>query len=377
MNTSEKFKNIKIFEIISRLHPNSSPKTSKPLVILNSDYFSADTMSLPKEICEFLGLPKENMQKYLISPQECSQFPLKKEHRATFLIGKPILIDAADDCPGNKKKSGGQHYDAIEQWITMALFATTWLVVEKIRILREKQGKRRHLSVASARDEIIWDLIHYWRKTDSTAPDENACIKKFSTLVTKGQNSNWELWFPHCCLKKYLSEWLTKFDNATTIEIEQEVRFQKEQIISLIKCQKRATLFRRARKETRQLEINGLEEKPVLKPLLPGSNHEDYLPVNLLLPAAFAGDFDPTIILPEHIESRDYFDAIRLVGKYYRGHERPSKTIGAIKHLLPKIILLERWESERFEIDEEDAFWLHAMRMTMSAKEWKRIIENN
>lgn len=95
--------------------------------------------------------------------------------------------------------------------------------------------------------------------------------------------------------------------------------------------------------------------------------------IDELLPAVFAADFNPTTIFPVHSYASDYFDAIRIVGKIYRGYEEPVMTMKAIQYLLPKIRMFERWESEPFYINNEDAFWLHAMRTAMPLAEWKRV----
>lgn len=373
MINNEQFKKSRFCTSIKLKNQHPLPVTSQALVIYNSDFFSEDSLVVPQEIYSYLDLPTENIHKYILAPAELPLLSLTKEHQSFFLSGKPILIKTFSEGPRDKQKSSGEKCDGREKWITIALEAHAWLVLERLRVLHDRQGKQGRQLVESARDEIISKLIHEWRRTDNSAPDETACRKIFSTLIVNGQKSIWKVWFPNGCENKHLSDWLARINNDTTFEIEQEEKFQISLILSLIRCQSRAKRFRQTSNEIGKLLKNGLEEVPALRDSLAGTTLEDYMAIDELLPAVFAADFNPTTIFPVHSYASDYFDAIRIVGKIYRGYEEPVMTMKAIQYLLPKIRMFERWESEPFYINNEDAFWLHAMRTAMPLAEWKRV----
>lgn len=355
------------------------PDLNRPIVIFNYEFFQEDSLIVPEQIRSYVDCPMEDIQKYRVTPDELVRFSLTENQRSGFLKGKPTLIKVISGERKNKQKSGGQNYDAIEYKITRALKANTFLVVERLRLLLEQHEKRRHESVDSARDQIIWDLIHDWRLADSSAPDEEACRRIFNTRMEHGRKSVWKLWFPHSDVKRHLNSYVARFDKATALEIDQEVRFQKSLVLSLTKCQIRAKRLRKTSNEVAKILRNGHQEGPGARDSLAATTHEEYVAMAELLPAAFAGDFNPAILFPVHGYAEAYFYMMRIAGKFYRGYTQPAFTEAARRYLSAAVSLLERWESDPWDINDsdrrEDTFWVHAMSRAMHLNEWKKICD--
>lgn len=364
---------LRIFEVFDQMN---LPDLNRPIVIFNSEFFKEDSLIVQERIQSYVDYSIEDIQTYRLSADELLRFSLTQNQRSDFLKGKPILIKAIPGERRDKQASGGQNYDAIEARVTMELKANTFLVVERLRLLLERHEKRRHESVDAARDQIIWDLIHDRRLADPSAPDENVCRKAFNTRMEHSRKNDWKLWFPHPDFKKHLKIYLARFDKATAIEIEQEVRFQKSLVLSLTKCQIRATRLRKTSNEIGDLLRKGDAEGPGSRDSLAATTHEEYLAMDELLPAAFAGDFNPTVLFPVHGYADAHFDMMRIVGKFYRGYTQPVFTEAAVRYLTPAISLLERWESDPWDSNDSkkrgDTFWAHAMSRAMPLSEWKK-----
>jgi len=364
--------------VIDMFDKNILPDLNQPLVIFNSDFFKEDSLVVPKDLKSLIDCSMEDIQKCRLTADELSHLSLTQRQRSDFLKGRPLLIKAIFDKCRNKQKSGGQSYDKIEARVSMELKANTFLVVERLRLLLKKNKKRRHTSVGSARDQIILELARDWKLADTSAPDEKACLKIFNTRMEHGRKSDWELWFPNADMKSHLRSYLARFDKSTNLEIEQEIRFQKSLVLSLTKCQIRATRLRRTSNDIGKLLRNGQEEGPGARDSLAATTHEEYVAMDELYPAAFAGDFNPAILFPVHNYTDGLFDMMRIAGKYYRGYTQPHFTEEAIQWLIPAVALLERWESDPWDSNDcnkrGDTFLVHAMSRSMPLNEWKKIL---
>lgn len=331
---------------------------------------------LPEALLEAAKAPADQVQRTIITLDEIGLMNFTPDQLRQFEKGHPTLVHAAFFTHRGKRSTGGQHNDALEKAIKVALASTVYCVVEKIRHLIAIRDKRTFSKEQAGREAAIQALTASWLK-DDVRNTEELRRKHLDTLWEKGRRpQNWKSLFAVEHLSKSATRWASRFDKTAASIVDKEIEFQKSLVIGLLHCESRAAMLRAAISTISDKVAKGLEEPAWERIVLAAGGPDLHRSITDVLPAAFSSDVNPADLFPRLESAREHFDTMRVIGRLHRG--LPAKfTYNDMLILAHPLKLLEIWMAKPWEektaADVEHAFWTKAMRSVMSLDEWQRL----
>jgi len=352
----------------------------RPIVLFNKDKLDQCKHEIPASTLTAVGESKESIQRVIASHDELAIFSVSREQEQQFSQGKPILIHPTFFAQTQKRASGGQRSTQTEEHVKNALATTVYVVVERLRHLLLIQNKITYKNVADERDMVMRFLAECWPEGDvRRIQDIEPRLKHMQTLWEKGRRPEiWKEFFSDDFLKATLNpnsfNRFTKESNDSN-RLNQEINFQRSLILALLHCELRAATQRQTLSKVSDKMANGHEENKGDRTLLGGVHPAHHcFPVDVL-PAAFAGDLNPSDLFPNLISANEHFEVMNLVGRLHRGLDAEF-TFDHMLMISTTLQILERWIEKPWQEDsredKEKAFWAKAMLSVMSFEGWQR-----
>lgn len=345
---------------------------SCPVKLLNPD---TDVYTIPKEILDAAKEPYAMLQCAAISVENISMLGVSLEERVQFSSGAPILVWAKLFQHREPRPRGGQIYDEIELSVRDALAVTTYLVVERIRlILRLRAATKSHIATEVARHEVIENICHLAPSKGMHANFDDL-YRHLWTLFNNGQRSkNWQKFFNTTDQKKAIKAWASNFISSSKLVVDSEISFQQSLLFGLLTCEERAETQRRVINEVSDLAIKNKNYSIGQHAELAAVSPSHRVGVSDVLNAAFCSNVNPADLYPNLENSRVDFETMIQIGRLSRGLEAHFK----FKHiivLLSSFKLLELYPNDNAFKDVELLFWAQAMGAVMDTESWRSFIK--
>ena len=347
----------------------------RPVALFNLSTLQGPFPDLPQELLNTAGEPAETIQRLLIDLEELPFVSLTHEQERQFKNGQPVLIRFGIEPHREKRSSGGQVKDLSEKQINVGLATTVYIVVERLRHLMYFRDQRKFASVNDHRDVAFGLLAEMWPRADNLRLTREKRINHLETLWNKGRRPQvWSQLYPVKDINKKIESWATSFENVSKERLIQEIAFQQRLVLGLLHCEIRAEVFRKTISKISDKVSKSSEESKGDRAILAGVHPEHHCLHADVLPAAFAGDINPSNLFQNLESYREFFDTMRLIGSVSRGYRAEFSS----EHLLiisPAIKNLETWLDDPWTEDNsaarEKAFWAKAMLSVMPLEKWK------
>lgn len=309
------------------------PDLSRPVIVVSLDAFLSGktppkippamlaAAGSPPAILAAAGSPARFVKMDQLPPVEMSP-----EERERFDRGEPLLVRLTITGLRPKRSSGGQVRDDIERHINDAFAVFVFVIFERFRhLIPLRDGKNvRNWANQEVANDFIFErelLPLPWPKQDhrSTDKDRRSLI---DTAWRNGQRPKLlRRFYPGRQQRKEIAIWAKRFSGKRRQEVEEEIRFQKTQFVSLNLCRERAREFRRAENEIseffREHQDDDAYPGQALTEATLGFNQ--LVDLGDVAPAVYAADFDPRPIF-HRLESLRSFDFFRQLGIAARGN---------------------------------------------------------
>lgn len=353
---------------------------ARPILLFNENTLGIHAHSVSAKLLALTNESAESIQRATATPDDIKIMSLSLEQCAQFNAGFPILIYAAAFDEREKRDSGGQTHTEQQSHINSALATTVYSAVETIRHLRPKlvrKSKHSSLPRDAIRAEVFSTLTEAWPQDDCHKDPASRCTRISTLWRDGGRRENWTLFFPVKSLPAHIKRRVTRFDQATIPELEDEIQFQKSLVWALLYCESRADVAIQTISEISDRAADGFEENEGQRSSLAATTPNQHRKVVDVLPAAFSGDINPSDLFPNLKIDREHFETMRVLGRLYRELET-TVTPGDIKRLKVALGFFELWTAEpwleKSDDEKERAFWVRSMKAIMPLKRWKDFI---
>ncbi|MBU0782756.1 MAG: hypothetical protein KJ798_04550 [Gammaproteobacteria bacterium] len=347
----------------------------RPVALFNLSTLQGPFPDLPQELLNTAGEPAETIQRLLVDLEELPFVSLSYEQERQFKNGQPVLIRFGIEPHREKRSSGGQVKDLGEKQINVGLATTVYIVVERLRYLMYFRDQRKFTSVNDHRDVAFGLLAEMWPRADNLRLTREKRINHLETLWNKGRRPQvWSQLYPVKNINKKIESWATSFENVSKERLIQEIAFQQRLVLGLLHCEIRAEVFRKTISKISDKVSKSSEESKGDRAILAGVHPEHHCLHADVLPAAFAGDINPSNLFQNLESYREFFDTMRLIGRANRGCQPVFETehFPIIKFAIKN---LEKWLYAQWPEDipaaRETAFWAKAMLSVMPLEKWK------
>jgi len=248
------------------------------------------------------------------------------QDREKFNRGEPLLLSAGVFGHRPPRPSGGRFDDELEKHIKAASAVNFFAICKRLQhLIPLRNGLRRTARAAQQRKwapakvplNIVYDelLELPWPRSDHRVSDDGR-LGMMTTMQKEGrQRANWTRLFVCDDLTSDIERWAAGMSGKSRSEIETEIRFQKTQFVSLNRCRARAEEFRTTENEVCDRLRRDQDAQLHQMMTLVGDNA---LELDALLPAVYAGDFDPRPIW-FRLSGITGFALLRELGRIARG----------------------------------------------------------
>lgn len=371
-----------------------------PILFFNESFPLPTDYTIPSYILSAADCSPKTISWTLCPTDMIHNFSVTAEQAKDFLAGEPILIWVHALRHRQLLGRGGRSKDAVESEVRAALAVTLRAVIERLLLLEEIKGKRRHGNTAAMLNPIETKIIDQWYETkyleridiedEDTINDINVILEEddprnpkkpyksmFNSLIHEGRKiSVWSLFYPQGDLKAYSKFWKQQYKCWSATDLKEEIEFQTNLVNSLFKLNFRA----KSKFEAEYLLSKSARNKEPLSQStlnqVAGTSARDHVTPLEALRAAFAGDFDASRTCLNLTNAIDYLHTMRLIGRLSRGVDNVIFDPTHLSVLRPAIEIVERWNhspwAENDNHSTEQAFWARAMLRTMPLSEWKR-----
>lgn len=349
-----------------------------PIVLVDPKFFQQKQIEINQKIATSLGNKTEGVVAVTATPEILSFISLTREQELRLRNGDQVLLLIDASPLREKRPSGGQPLDEVEKQIKQALSINLYILVERLIELSKIRKGMLTPQKETHRDMILNSLTEIWPKTYHTKYDFEARKGRFNTLLTNGRkNKSGSPLYAIENINQEIKNWAIKFAGVSKERLDQEIRFQHAFITSLLICEFRSKKIRTTLSELGDLVADGKVDNKGMRATLSATHPEDTHSFSDLLPAAFAGNINPSKLFPRIKIAEQYFEAVQLVGCLQRGH-RVKITLDHLGFISPGLKYLNAWNKNPWpEITEESkqaAFWAKAMESVMSASDWRSLI---
>jgi len=280
---------------------------TRPLIVYSRNAVAQGTIKFPPP--EMLAKASDNsgkpVQRFILDSLDDLGVTtvISPKAREKFNQGEPLLLSASVFGHRPPRPSGGRFDDELEKQIKAAAAVNFFAICKRLQYLIPlRNGLARRFQNAASRGKASLEKAPFsrvydelldlpWPRSDHRISDENR-LGMMATLQKEGrQRANWNRLFACRDLATEIKRWAGRMSGHPKTEIETEIRFQKTQFVSLNKCRARAEEFRTTENEVCDRLRRDQDAQLHQMMTLVGDNAP--LEVDALLPAVYAGDFDP------------------------------------------------------------------------------------
>lgn len=391
--------NEKLWNLIERSECKGRDDGIFPILFVNESFPLPTDYTIPSCILSAADCTPSTILWTMCPPDQIHGYSVTAPQARDFLAGVPILVWVHAVNHRQLLGRGGRSKDAVEGEVRAALAVTLRAVVERLLLLEEIKGKRRHGNTAALLNPIETMIVDQWYETkyleridlddNDTINETNAILEEddprnpkkpyrsiFNSLLHEGRKiSLWSLFFPQGDLKAYSKFWKQQFRCSSAAELKEEIEFQTNLVNSLFKLNYRAKskfeaeyLLSKSARNRDPLSQSALNQ-------VAGTSARDHVTPLEAFRAAFAGDFDASRICLNLTNTKDYIHTMRLIGRLYRGFDNVIFDPKHLSVLRPAIEIAERWSHSPWAENDyhstEQAFWARALLRAMPLSEWK------
>ncbi|MET3105431.1 hypothetical protein AAKU58_000240 [Oxalobacteraceae bacterium GrIS 1.18] len=294
---------------------------TRPIVLFNKYKLQAHGHEIPAPVLLAAGESEESIQRAIVSPDQLENFNLSKNQQQQFLLGEPILLHVAIFEQSQPQASGGQRNTPIEKHIKIAAAATLYVVVERLNHLLSIRDGIEYESKVSMRDITMRFVAEYCLEdVVQLKPEIEHTIRHLRTLWEKGRRPEIRGKFYSIEAMERFQDYICdcQFSTSSKPILNQEIDFQRSLIHSLLQCELRSATLRQTLSNVSDKIAGNHPESKGDRALLAGVHQQEhYYPVDVL-PAAFAGDFNPAELFPNLHSASDHFEVMIRIGRLHR-----------------------------------------------------------
>ena len=378
METNKKEHALAIEKLLRFCIDRGLPDPTRPVVVFNADYISAQTKPVvPLQMLKLINEPEDIVQWSIAKANETQLFNFSPEQAAHFKKGVPVLVEPYILAPRRKQGSGGQPLDPLEEQIKNAAGDHIYVAVEQLRTLLEIRDKRSFTKKVEARNNAKQSLVNAYLKAYNPVIDEAKCETLINSLFKHGQRrANTIPEIATQSSNQLLESWNENPRNHARANLFEEIGFIESIVTSLIKCRVRSSSMRAKENKLLKLDPKKPQDGADARWVVAGTQPTIHQEFEDLVPAAFAGDFNPSDLFPNFKRSYDLFQTIRLIGRISKGHQSVEFSPEQLDVLQSTITTLRTWEAyppnDKKRITSENSFLARAMSGVMPSTEWRQ-----
>jgi hypothetical protein len=367
----------RIYELRAYCKQNNLPDDEVAVIVFNSAFNSPDSLEIPPELLAYL---KRNGLAYdIIICDSLLTLPLNfvaiDSQKKDFQRGKPILFSAKAYLTIDKRTRGGQELGMIEVHIRSVLENVIYSITEQLFECEKTREGRKKLTAEVRRENVVKYLADKLIESYSDVSSESKdCISLLTTFHSDASKIGPNAYYNTEDLEAAIEGLASDFLNLSKVEQQGKIDFEILQIISLLRCKKRAKQLRLARGDEAKAVSKGEAVSPSKLIEIAGTRDDIHLDVLDLLPAAFAGDFIPMEIFQVHGGNSGHFEILQKLGRLARGRKSVNFTINEFQILDDMLDIVERYRQPSWEGDtnqtKEAAFWHKALTASMPLPLW-------
>lgn len=349
-----------------------------PLIVFNSDFYDYENLAIPPKIASYLKEEKSSFQIKLVGPDAYISpiVPFTPMELQNFTQGTPILFLPISYQAGNTRSRGGQDFTKTEEEIKSVLNQVAHSVIERFSLLAKAKEKHKKSAAFKRREDAIEEIADFWIASSLTSPGKAACQAKLNTLHSRATKVGYIPYHASDEANLHFKNWAERVRHLTSSEIQNEKNFLMSQVVSLLRCQRRAEQLRILKGDHAEaIESGNLVEKCIIEGIERASDNS-HLELIDALPAAFAGAPNPAEICGNLKVNKALFETVKILGDFSRGYDRVEFTTKQTDVLKNAIRSIDASNSPSFQEDETQTvlatFWKYALTAKEPLSEWKR-----
>lgn len=359
---------------------------TRPFLALNSEYHNKDLFIFPSYILSEYNYFPTDYNFYFGTYEKAQRlFSFTPTNARLFQAGKAIVFLAGSIDLAAKRGTGGQSLTNDQKEILSALNATTFVAIERIRILREMlHPSGPNYTIATQREEIIGEITkNYWPEKDTRTVIDDRQIH-LDIIFRNGQRpESWRQLYPVESLAKKNYKWAkTHFNSYSKKDLAYQILFEKSLVWSLLNCEIAEKLAVKALADMSDRVRNDKDESPQQRRLITARIHDrEFADVMLV---AFASNYNPANTFSNLKHRSHDFEVMANIGRIYRQlkiNPDPSDINIAesnLKSIVQRLHILLRWRSAPWDAEDvhlrELMLWCFAFRMVGDYEFWMQVM---